>query len=39
MRKKGINVEMILKDPKRSKEDYAAYAVSNHINKVEFIEE
>ena len=39
MRKKGINVEMILKDTEKSKEDYAAYAVSNHINKVEFIEE
>ena len=28
-----------IKDPSKSKEDYAAYAVSNHINKVEFIEE
>ena len=39
LRNKGINVEMILKDPSKSKEDYANYAVANHINKVEFIEE
>lgn len=37
MRKKGINVAMNLFDGNKSKEDYAEYAKTNHINKVEFM--
>lgn len=39
LRSKGLDVEMIVKDESKSKEAYASYAVANHINKVEFIED
>lgn len=38
LRKKGLYVEMQLMNPAKSKDDYAAYAVKKHINKVEFME-
>lgn len=39
LRKKGINVEMVLWNEKKTKEDYTNYAVSKHITRVEFVEE
>ncbi|MEE1009671.1 MAG: ATP phosphoribosyltransferase regulatory subunit [Agathobacter sp.] len=38
LRNKGLFVEMLVMDPAKTKDDYAAYAVKRHINKVEFIE-
>lgn len=39
LRREGVNTELVLKDEKKTKEDYAQYAVSKRINRVEFIEE
>ena len=36
LRKKGVLVELLSKDEAKTKEDYAAYAAQEHINKVEF---
>ena len=36
LRKKGVHVELLSKDNAKRKDDYAAYAVQQHINKVEF---
>ena len=39
LRRDGVNIQMVLKDKNKTKEDYASYAVDNRINRVEFIEE
>lgn len=38
LRKKGLFVEMLVMDAAKTKDDYAAYAVNKHINKVEFMD-
>ena len=38
LRKQGTNTEMVLMDENKTKEDYAQYAETNRIGRVEFIE-
>ena len=38
LRKQGLNVEAIIWNPEKTRDDYAAYALKNRINKVEFID-
>ena len=38
LRKQGLNVEALVWNPEKTRDDYAAYALKNRINKVEFID-
>ena len=38
LRKQGLNVEAIIWNPEKTRDDYAAYALKSKITKVEFIE-
>ena len=38
LRKQGLNAEALVWNPEKTRDDYAAYALKNRINKVEFID-
>ena len=38
LRKQGLNVEALVWNPEKTRDDYAAYALKNRISKVEFID-